>query len=76
MPRIVRSTPIAANPCTCSIVAPRREHHRLVCLTSHLSAQLGDTGAHVATEMLSTTVQNADGATKTLDTEQVLFLRQ
>lgn len=59
-----------------STVAPRREHHRLVHRTSGLSAQLGSTGAHVATEVLSMAVQDADAATEILGTPQVLALQR
>ncbi len=59
-----------------STVAPRREHHRLVHRTSGLLAQLGSAGAVVGTEVLSLTVQDADGSTAVLGTPQVLSLER
>lgn len=59
-----------------SIVAPRREHHRLVHRMPGLSTQIAETGASVGTEVLSFTVQPAQGIAAALGTPEVLSIER
>lgn len=59
-----------------SIVAPRREHHRLVQRMPGLSTQISETGLSVETEVLGFEVESARGAATALGTPEVLALRR
>ena len=59
-----------------SIVAPRRDHHRLVHRMPGLSTQIAETGVSVTTEVLSFSVQPAQGIATALGTPEVLAIER
>ena len=59
-----------------SIVAPRREHHRLVHRMPGLSTQIAETGVSVTTEVLSFSVEPAQGIATALGTPEVLAIER